>query len=264
MFRAWVLLVVFGGAVSAWGRTYRSANFQSSFPNEVESAKLVDTADRFYDSLARYWFGKPLLEQAIPIPILPTLGEFAPNGATRSQFGPNSAFIWNISVQGSLERVLDSVIPHEVNHVVLYLHFRAPVARWADEGMASLFNAPDEKKRLFAKLSQNPSRYSLDKLLSTVSYPDDEKEVALLYAQGTIFTDYLLRWESDAAKTMEPATYPVENRNRFLDFLATERKEGWEKALERHYHLSSAQGEEALERATQSILGWVKSREMGP
>jgi len=37
-----------------------------------------------------------------------------------------------------LDVILKRVLPHEVTHAVLMLHFGRPIPRWADEGAAVL------------------------------------------------------------------------------------------------------------------------------
>ena len=50
-------------------------------------------------------------------------------------------------IEGTLERLLASVLPHEVTHTVFAFHFRQPVPRWADEGGSVLSEDEIERKR---------------------------------------------------------------------------------------------------------------------
>lgn len=50
-----------------------------------------------------------------------------------------------MEIFGQYERLLNSVLPHEVTHTVFAHHFRYPVPRWADEGGAVL--SEDEQER---------------------------------------------------------------------------------------------------------------------
>ena len=55
-------------------------------------------------------------------------------GATSFVFEHGEVFGWRMTIQGSLVRILDSVLPHEVTHTIFATHFRQPLPRWADEG----------------------------------------------------------------------------------------------------------------------------------
>ncbi len=39
-----------------------------------------------------------------------------------------------MNIEGPLDRLLSSVLPHEITHTVFAHYFRTPVPRWADEG----------------------------------------------------------------------------------------------------------------------------------
>ncbi len=48
---------------------------------------------------------------------------------------------------GSRERVLDSVLPHEVNHTIFATYFRRPLPRWADEGACTTVEHFSERQK---------------------------------------------------------------------------------------------------------------------
>ena len=70
-----------------------------------------------------------------------------PSGATSFQFGQGQVLGMKMEIQGPLERLVRSVLPHEVTHTVFAYHFRQPVPRWADEGGAVLSEDDIERNR---------------------------------------------------------------------------------------------------------------------
>src|SRR5258708_36067887 len=87
------------------------------------------------------------------------VGQLGAGGATTFSFFPNaqgSAEVcnWDMQIQGSLERILDSVLPHEVSHTIFACHFRRPLPRWADEGAATLAEHESERSRQEQTLKQ--------------------------------------------------------------------------------------------------------------
>ena len=52
-------------------------------------------------------------------------------------------------ITGPKERLLNSVLPHEITHTVFAHYFKQPVPRWADEGGAVL--SEDEIESLIAQ-----------------------------------------------------------------------------------------------------------------
>ena len=50
-------------------------------------------------------------------------------------------------IQGSRERILDSVLPHEITHTIFATHFGRPLPRWADEGACTTVEHVSEKAK---------------------------------------------------------------------------------------------------------------------
>jgi hypothetical protein len=121
------------GSLQAAG--YRTANFIIEAPTEQLARRIGDAAEQYRHDLAIEWVGQPLPRWSRPCPITaqvaPTLGA---GGATSFVFDRGEVFNWTMTIQGSEERVLDSVLPHEITHTIFASHFRQPLPRWADEG----------------------------------------------------------------------------------------------------------------------------------
>lgn len=223
---AWLLTT--SAAVSA---EHRTANFVASAPTPELAKEVAFTAEQWRDRLAVEWLGKKLPKWSRPCPIQVKVGQIGAGGATTFNFDGGEVYGWRMNVQGTRERILDSVIPHEVSHTIFASHFRRPLPRWADEGAATLAEAEVEQRRQDLHLKQvwGSGKIPLDSLLSMTEYPTDMRDVMTLYAQGYSLADYLVQKGS---------------RPRYLRFLDDAEKNGWETALRKHYGI---EGVAALE-----------------
>jgi len=170
------------------------------------------------------------------------MGQIGAGGATTFTFDRGEVSGWRMEVQGTLERILDSVIPHEVNHTIFASHFRRPLPRWADEGAATLVEHISERKRQETTLSsviRTSGRIPLNELLGMSEYPQDKQKVYTLYAEGYSLADYLVRGAGD------------NGRATFLKFLADAHEHDWAPALKQHY------GFKSVAELEQKWTGWV-------
>lgn len=244
-FEARVLrLVLVAAAVCSTGANFRSPNFEVVAPNEEIARQVAETAERCREELAIAWLGKTLPRWYRPCRITVKVGQLGAGGATTFAFDQGEVFGWRMTVQGSLERVLDSVIPHEVSHTIFATHFRRPLPRWADEGAASLVEHESEQQRQRLMLNQvwKSSRHiPLRELLAMTEYPADMQSVMTLYAEGYSLADFLVQAGGD------------EGRARFLVFLDDAHERGWDAALRRHYSLKNINDLEGR------WTGWVEA-----
>ena len=103
-------------------------------------------------------------------------------------------FGWRMSIQGSRERLLDSVLPHEVTHTIFASHFGRPLPRWADEGACTTVEHPSEiaKQKQFLQqfLRCSPPRsIAFNKMFRMTEYPHD---IMPLYSQGYSVAKFLI------------------------------------------------------------------------
>ena len=126
------------------GRPYssvRSQHFIVSAPTAQLADEICKAAEQYRRELAMEWLGGELPEWQGPCPIK---ADVAPNlgagGATSFVFHGGAPSQWTMQIQGSRERILDSVLPHEITHTIFATHFGRPLPRWADDSVAFLSN----------------------------------------------------------------------------------------------------------------------------
>ena len=179
----------------AEGAGYRTANFTVDAPTPQLAKEIGDMAEHWRRELAQEWLGKELPKWSRPCPIkaqvAPSLGA---GGETSFVFDRGHVFGWRMHVQGSRERVLDSVLPHEVTHTLFASHFRQPLPRWADEGACTTVEHESEISKqenlLIQFLRSRPSRgIAFSEMFAMKEYPSD---VLPLYAQGHSLCKFLI------------------------------------------------------------------------
>ncbi|MCA9078313.1 MAG: hypothetical protein KDA93_25015 [Planctomycetaceae bacterium] len=214
-------------AVSA---TYKTPNFVVTADSQQFAEQVGKAAEIYRHELAISWLGEPLPGNwGQPCPITCKTGRIGAGGATTFTFNNGEVFGWKMDIQGSEERILDSVLPHEVSHMIFACHFRCPLPRWADEGAATLVEHESERMRQTRLLNQvikTSKRIPLSQLLSIKEYPRDMQDVLTLYAEGYSLADYLVQQKGE------------EGRAVFLAFLGDALHGGWERAFKKHYDIS--------------------------
>ena len=214
------------------GATYSTQNFTIEAPTAEIARQIGERAEHFRREKALQWLGRemPTWGQRCPVKVTVTTG--GAGGATSFAFDNGQILHQQMNIEGTLERLLNSVLPHEVTHTVFAYHFRCPVPRWADEGGA-VFSEDDVERdrhdRLVRQILNSGRPIPLRRLLVLKDYPS---EVMALYAEGFSVTSFLI------GKSSRPA---------FLNFVADGmRPGGWDAALQRHYQMKNV---EELEQA---------------
>jgi hypothetical protein len=221
------------------GATQRTPNFVVQAPT-VEIARAVATAaEQYRIALAQEWLGKELPRWNRPCVVTVRVGQIGAGGATTFSFDRGEVYGWKMRVQGSLERILDSVLPHEISHTIFACHFRRPLPRWADEGAATLVEHESERRRQHLLLNEVMSggrTIPLRRLLSMTEYPRAMQSVLTLYAQGHSLADYLVQQRG---------------KTQYLRFLSDAHRVGWNTALKQGY------GIETVEKLESTWSSWV-------
>lgn len=220
--------------------TIQSRNFLVTASDPAVARQIAEAAETYRRELAIFWLGEPLPNWSRPCKLKVRVGSLGAAGQTTFQFVRGEVINWDMFVQGSLERILDSVLPHEINHTIFACHFRRPLPRWADEGAATLFEHESEQAKQLALLKRvirgGKENFTLRQLLAMKEYPRGMRPMLILYSQGYALADFLVQQKG---------------RTEYLKFLSDGEKMGWERAIRTHY---AHQGIDALER---NWTGWI-------
>jgi len=215
------LIVVCVSAFFSLGASHRTTNFVVEAPNAQVAQQIGQHAEHYRKEKALQWLGQEMPQWPEPCPLRVTVQMSGAGGATSFAFDNGRILKQSMHIEGSLDRLLSSVLPHEVTHTVLAHYFRCPVPRWADEGGAVLSEDDTERNRhdmLCRQILNTPGRaIPLRRLFALREYPSD---VMALYAQGFSVTNFLVAQSS---------------RQAFLAFVAQGMHEGWDRACQAHY-----------------------------
>jgi hypothetical protein len=227
------IVLVLLAALGSMGASYRTQNFVVEAPTQALAEQVGQYAEHYRKEKAMQWLGQEMPPWPEPCPLRVTV---TPNenggGATSFAFDRGRILGQNMHIEGSVNRLLASVLPHEVTHTVFAQYFRQPVPRWADEGGAVLSEDDLERQRhdaLVRNILNTPGRaIPLRRLFALRNYPDD---VMVLYAEGYSVTNFLVAQN---------------NRQTFLAFVNQGMRSGWDDAAKRYYNYKSV---EELEQA---------------
>jgi hypothetical protein len=233
--RAALLAAVF---TVSMGASYRTPNFVIQTGNAKLAERIGNAAEQHRRDLARAWLGKTMPDWSRPCMVTARVSaHLGAGGSTTFVFDRGEVYGWRMVIQGSAERILDSVLPHEITHMILACHFRRAVPRWADEGAATSVEHPSERAKHYRMLTQflrSGRGIPFGRMFGMKEYPAD---MMPLYAQGYTLSEFLIQHGG---------------RRKFLDFLADGMQaEAWSAAIKRHYGFADVR---ALQNAW---LAWV-------
>ncbi len=234
-----VRAVLLTAVLASLGAGYRTPNFIVEASNEGLAHRVGLAAEKYRRELAVVWLGKEMPDWSEPCPITvqvePYLGA---GGETSFVFDRGEVFGWKMRVQGNEERVLDSVLPHEITHTILATHFRRPLPRWADEGACTTVEHQSERNKqqnLLITFLRTNKGIAFSQMFAMKEYPH---EILPLYAQGYSLARYLIEQGG---------------RRKFIAFVGEGlKRESWGNATKTFYGYSS------LARLQESWLEWVK------
>lgn len=223
------MFLVFMLSTATSAARFETANFSvDNAPTQKLAKEFCETAERCRNDLAILWLGESMPDWSVPCPIKVRVGEhLGAGGSTTFIFQGGEVYGWEMDIQGSAERILDSVLPHEITHMILASHLREPVPRWLDEGAATSVEHDSEKEK-YRKMIRHFLREDVRKCLpfnrmvALKEYPDD---VMPFYAQGFSVIEYLIA---------------VGGHQRLVRFAETGTKtKDWNTALQKHYGFAS-------------------------
>jgi hypothetical protein len=220
--------------LSAMGASYETANFVVHAPTAESAKQFAETAEQYRKDLAVLWLGKTLPDWSAKCPVVVHVGnDLGAGGTTSFIFENGEVFDWKMEIQGSHERILDSVLPHEITHMILASHFRKPIPRWLDEGMATTVEHKSEKanyrRMLRHFLQSNVQRcFPLNRMVAMKDYPADPMP---FYAQGFSLVEYLLE---------NGRQFDEHEHLRLVRFVQSAMYSGdWQSALQEHYGIQN-------------------------
>ncbi len=214
----------------------RTQNFLVQAPTPGLAKAVAEAAERYRHDLAVHWFGNALRPWPAPCPIRVIAGpNLAAQGVTT--YNPAPVRDFQMEVVGTPERILDSVLPHEVTHTIMATHFGRPLPRWADEGICTTVEHASERNKHELKLREflNSRRgIAMNRLFLMTEYPAD---VLPMYAQGYSVCRFLIDQKG-------PRTFI-----RFLhDYM---NQPSWTVNIKKHYNYDS------LRELQEFWLAWV-------
>lgn len=225
------------------GASQRSTNFVVEAPSPDVARTVAQHAEVCRKVIAVRWLGHEMPNWTRPCPIKVKLTQGEAGGVTSFGFDKGGVSDQTMTVEGRLDRILASALPHEVTHTVFAAYFGAPMPRWADEGASLLSEDRRERMRhdqITADLLARRGELPLGKLFTMEDYPRD---LMGFYGQGYSASRFLVE---------------MGGRPRFLHFIKDGLASGWDNATRTHYRLANVR---ELERAWRSWHKVVASRE---
>lgn len=239
------VVLLFAAALAAMGAQFPTPNFVVEAPTPQVAQQVGQMAEYYRRQKALEWLGQemPAWGERCPIKVKVTMG--GAGGATSFAFDRGQVLGQSMHIEGSLDRLLASVLPHEVTHTVFAYRFRSPVPRWADEGGSVLSEDEAERNRhdqLVRQILNEGRAIPLRRLFALKEYPRD---VMCLYAQGYSVSNFLV------SSSSRPA---------FLAFIGHGMQYGWDNAVQVHYRYQNV---EELEQAWLAHLRGTKRQPPG-
>lgn len=221
------------------GAGYRTQNFLVTAPTPQFAQQVAKCAENYRRDLAVEWLGSELPPWSEPCPITVHVGpQLGAGGATSFAFIGGRPTGWTMTIQGSAERIIDSVLPHEITHTVFATHFGRPLPRWADEGACTTVEHESEKQkqhRLLYQFLTSGRGIAFNQMFAMTEYPPD---VLPLYSQGFSLARFLIAQGG---------------KQKFVEYVGDGmRWNNWTKATETHYAFHS------LSELQVNWLEWVR------
>jgi hypothetical protein len=226
--RRWSVIVLAASVFASMGAQYRTQNFIVNAPNNEIAQQVGQWAEHYRKAKAIEWLGQEMPNWQKPCPVFVTVSMEGPSGATSFVFHPQGGVLeMKMEIQGPLDRLLSSVLPHEITHTVFAHYFRRAVPRWADEGGSVLSEDDVERDRhdkLVRGILNRSQQYRFRQLFGMTDYPKTGDKVMCLYAEGFSVSHYLVY---------------ISDRQTFLRFVNIGMQGNWDQAVQTCYGLRS-------------------------
>ena len=230
-FSAILALVALSGSL---GASHRTANFVVEATSLDVARQVGEQAEVCRVSISKAWLGRELPAWSSPCPVKVKVTKGEAGGLTSFGFSRGRVLDQTMTLEGRLDRILASSLPHEVTHTVFAAFFGGPMPRWADEGASLLSEDLREYRRhdqIVVDLMSRRGNIPLERLFTVEDYPDD---LMGFYGQGYSIARFLVE---------------MGGRPRFLAFVKDGSKTGWDPAARSHYGLA---GVREVDRAWRS------------
>jgi hypothetical protein len=230
---------VIAASLLSLGAGYRTQNFLVSAPTAEFAQRVATSAEEYRRNLAVEWLGAELPPWSEPCPITVNVGpQLGAGGATSFTFIGGRPTGWTMTIQGSAERVLDSVLPHEITHTIFATHFGCPLPRWADEGACTTVehaSERDKQHRLLYEFLTTGRGIAFNQMFAMKEYPPD---VLPLYSQGYSLARFLIAQGG---------------QRKFVKYVGDGMKwNNWTRATQQHY------GYPSLSQLQVTWVDWVR------
>ena len=224
--------------------SFRTPNFVVEAPTAAIAQQFGQMAEQYRKQKAIEWLGQEMPQWPRPCPLYVKPEPGGAGGATTFNYDFHGGYeIQSMKINGDLERMLHSVLPHEVTHTVFAHYFRYPVPRWADEG-GSVLSEDDRERAMHDRMCRDFLNHGqaapLRRLFQVTEY-QQLSNVMVLYAEGFSISNYLVARGG---------------RQAFLGFVAAGMRGNWDQAVQTYFHLQSV---EELEEAWHEQLRATKN-----
>ena len=229
-----IATMVLGCVPLLCGASFRTGNFVVEAPTQSIARTVAEHAETERVNIARAWLGRELPAWTTPCPIRVKVTSGEAGGLTSFGFNNGRVTDQSMVVEGRLDRILASALPHEITHTVFAAYFGGPMPRWADEGASLLSEDERERRRhdqIAVDLLARRGEVSLVRLFRIEEYP---KDLMSFYGQGYSISRFLIE---------------IGGRPRFLRFVRDGLESGWDSATLNHYGLADVR---ELDRAWRS------------
>lgn len=196
------------------------------FANDPNLAREVgQMAEQYRRHLALHWLEKEMPAWMEKVPVIVNCSpRMLASGETKYTLVGGRVRQIQMVLSGTRERILDSVLPHEMTHTVLATHFAElgkPVPRWADEGACTTVEHASERSKhdtMLVRYLSEGRGIAFKGLFVMRDYPED---MMPLYAQGYSLCSFLIAQGGP---------------RQFVRFLERGMQdEDWRAAIEQHY-----------------------------
>ena len=218
-----IAIIVLCGLPLLCGASARSTNFVVEAPNQSIARTVAEHAETYRVTIARAWLGRELPPWTAPCPIRVKVTRGEAGGLTSFGFNHGRVTDQSMLVEGRIDRILASALPHEITHTIFAAYFGGPMPRWADEGASLLSEDERERRRhdqIAVDLLARREDLALNQLFQVEEYP---KDLMSFYGQGYSISRFLIE---------------IGGRPRFLLFVRDGLKSGWDSATRAHYGLA--------------------------